>query len=65
MMRDGLGALLAQDADLEVVGTASDGRSAVEQVRALTPDVVVMDIGCTPTSATCSTCWTQARWDTS
>jgi DNA-binding NarL/FixJ family response regulator len=45
MMRDGLGALLAQDADLEVVGTASDGRSAVEQVRALSPDVVVMDIG--------------------
>ncbi len=46
MMREGLRALLAAGApDLEIVGEASDGRSALSLVRSLTPDVVVMDIG--------------------
>jgi DNA-binding NarL/FixJ family response regulator len=29
---------------MEVVAEAEDGRAAVEQVRTLTPDVVIMDI---------------------
>jgi len=45
MMRDGLRALLSAVSDFEVVGDASDGRSALDLVRTLSPDVVVMDIG--------------------
>jgi len=45
MMRDGLRALLGSATDIEVVGEARDGRSALELVRTLAPDVVVMDVG--------------------
>jgi len=45
MMREGLTALLASVPDMEVVGEAPDGRTALEVLRKLTPDVVVMDIG--------------------
>ena len=37
-------ALLAEDGRVEVVGTAGDGREAVELARALEPDVILMDI---------------------
>lgn len=46
--------------DMEVVGEASDGKEAVEQVRAHRPDIVLMDIrmpgtdGLTATSAICA-----------
>lgn len=43
-MRQGLRALLAAQTDLEVVGEASDGRSALVAVCSTAPDVVVMDI---------------------
>lgn len=36
--------LLLEDPGLEVVGTASDGKEAIEKVRALKPDIVTMDI---------------------
>lgn len=45
MMREGLRSLLANEPDIEVVGEASDGRSALDLVRSLSPDVVVMDVG--------------------
>lgn len=45
MMRDGLRSLLAGVHGIEVVGEASDGRTAFELVRTLHPDVVVMDVG--------------------
>jgi len=37
-------ALLAEEAQIEVVGTARDGKEAIELARAHTPDVIVMDI---------------------
>jgi two-component system chemotaxis response regulator CheB len=35
---------LNRDADLEVVGTAADGRMALERLAELTPDVVLLDL---------------------
>ncbi len=45
VLRAGLRALLSGQADLEVVGEASDGGEAVRLTQTLHPDVVVMDIG--------------------
>lgn len=44
LVREGLRALIALQPDLELVGDAEDGAQAVETVRGLRPDVVVMDI---------------------
>jgi DNA-binding NarL/FixJ family response regulator len=44
MVRAGFHALLDSRSDIEVVGEAATGTEALEQVRALRPDVVVMDI---------------------
>jgi DNA-binding NarL/FixJ family response regulator len=44
MVRKGLVQLLSAAEGLEVVGEAADGREAVEQVDALVPDVVLMDL---------------------
>ncbi|MFF5127252.1 response regulator [Streptomyces syringium] len=44
MVREGFSVLLNAQPDIEVVGEAVDGRQAVEQVAALRPDVVLMDI---------------------
>src|SRR5262245_24496120 len=43
-VRQGLRLILESQPDMRVVGEAGDGASAVEQVRALAPDVVVTDI---------------------
>jgi DNA-binding NarL/FixJ family response regulator len=45
MMRDGLCSLLEGVPDIEVVGQAPDGRTALDLVRTLSPDVVIMDVG--------------------
>jgi DNA-binding NarL/FixJ family response regulator len=44
MVRAGFRALLDSRSDIEVVGEAASGTEALEQVRTLRPDVVVMDI---------------------
>jgi DNA-binding NarL/FixJ family response regulator len=44
LMRAGLRAVLSSDADIEVVGEAATGRAAVARVRALRPDLVLMDV---------------------
>jgi DNA-binding NarL/FixJ family response regulator len=44
MVREGFSVLLGAMPDIEVVGEAVNGRDAVERVRELAPDVVLMDI---------------------
>jgi RNA polymerase sigma factor (sigma-70 family) len=44
LMRAGLKAVLSSDPTIELVGEAADGRAAIERVRALSPDVVLMDV---------------------
>ncbi len=44
IVREGLRKLLESERGIEVVGEAISGRQAVERVRELRPDVVVMDI---------------------
>ncbi len=43
-IRDGMSALMEIEQDIQVVGTAGDGRQAVQQVKIIQPDIVVMDI---------------------
>lgn len=45
LFREGLRRVLDHEADIEVVGEASDARSALELVTHFKPDVVLMDIG--------------------
>lgn len=44
LVRAGFGMILQSEDDLELVGEGATGREAIEQVRKLSPDVVLMDI---------------------
>ncbi len=44
IVRKGLRALLDDEADIEVVGEAENGREALDQVQQASPDIVLMDI---------------------
>jgi DNA-binding NarL/FixJ family response regulator len=44
IVREGFRRMLELEGDLEVVGEAQDGRQAVEMVKKLHPDVVLMDV---------------------
>jgi DNA-binding NarL/FixJ family response regulator len=44
LMRAGLRAVLSSDNRVEVVGEAGDGHAAIQRVRALRPDLVLMDV---------------------
>ena len=44
LVRDGIRSLLALLADVEVVGEAANGKEALEKVKGLAPDVVLMDL---------------------
>jgi DNA-binding NarL/FixJ family response regulator len=44
LVRAGFRMILDAESDVEVIGEASDGREAIDQVRSLRPDVVLMDI---------------------
>lgn len=43
-VREGLKLILNAQPDIDVIGEASDGRSAVEQATKLRPDIVLMDV---------------------
>ena len=44
LMRAGLASILSSSSAVDVVGEAADGRAAIDQVRRLRPDVVLMDV---------------------
>ena len=44
LFRRGLEMVLAHEADIDIVGEASDGTEAVDQAAALLPDIVLMDV---------------------
>ncbi len=44
MLRDGIAAMLANEPDMEMVGEAGDGSSAMSAFRKLRPDVTLMDV---------------------
>jgi len=44
MFREGLGALVGSEPDMEVVGEADDGRAAVALAERLRPELVLMDV---------------------
>lgn len=45
ILREGIRSLLEEEADMQVIGEAEDGRTAVKMACQLEPDVVLMDIG--------------------
>jgi len=44
LVREGVGTIVNGQADMSLVGTASNGKDGVEAFRALTPDVTLMDL---------------------
>lgn len=45
LLREALREKLSREADLDIVGEAADGRSALRQLEELSPDIVLLDIG--------------------
>jgi two-component system, NarL family, nitrate/nitrite response regulator NarL len=50
LVRRGIGSCLARHRHLEIVGEASDGREALNKIRELAPDLVLLDIDMPHTS---------------
>jgi two-component system NarL family response regulator len=45
LLREGLASMLAEQADMTVIGAAASGRKALEQIKALRPQMALIDIG--------------------
>ena len=50
LVRDGISLIIGRQSDMEVVGTAASGESAVEMFKQLQPDVTLMDLQLGPMS---------------
>jgi two-component system response regulator NreC len=48
IVREGIVSLLEKEPDLKVVGEAGDGSDAMEKIKKLKPDIVIMDISIPP-----------------
>ena len=44
LVREGIASIINSQADMSLVGTASNGREGIEAYRALRPDVTLMDL---------------------
>ncbi len=44
IMRDGLQAMLSAEPNFDVIGTVQDGKSAIQSVGTLNPDIILMDL---------------------
>lgn len=44
LVRMGISRMLADDAEIEVIGEADSGEAAIRMVKALNPDVVLLDV---------------------
>jgi len=44
IMRDGLQALLSSEANFDVVGTVADGKTAINSISTMNPDLILMDL---------------------
>lgn len=44
IVRDGINSMLQSQSDLEIVGQAESGESAIEQLEHIKPDIILMDI---------------------
>jgi len=44
LFRTGLKSVLGEAGDMEVIGEASSGEEAIDHLRALTPDIILMDV---------------------
>ena len=63
LIREALKRFLQSQADVEVVGEATDGVTAVELTEQLHPDIVVMDVSMPPVlSGLEATRWICSRW---
>jgi DNA-binding NarL/FixJ family response regulator len=51
-MREGLRQMLSGDENIQVVGEACHGREALEQVKTLCPDIVILDMEMSDTDGT-------------
>jgi len=48
VVREGLKSLIEKQTNMEIVGEAEDGRTAVQLAKKLSPDIVIMDINMAP-----------------
>lgn len=62
IMRDGLCALLAGTAELEVIGVATTGKELLEAIDADRPDLLIVDFSSSPTIGTDSIASLKKKW---
>lgn len=64
LVRDSIAIMLAQTADIQVVGRLSNGEELISKVRGLQPDIIVMDTSLRGISGIEATRWVKERLTT-